>query len=64
MERDAKLSLKDDEVVKKLSALLRGITSKHHGGLNCLHSFARENKLESHKKGFESKDFFIVIMPS
>ena len=39
--------------VKKLSALLRGITSKHHGDfhcLNCLHSFATENKLESHKK--------------
>ena len=31
--------------VKILSALLRGITSKHHGGfygLNCLHSFATE----------------------
>ena len=29
--------------VKKLSALLRGITSKHHDDfycLNCLHSFA------------------------
>ena len=33
--------------VKKLSALLKGITSIHHGGfycLNCLHSFATENK--------------------
>ena len=33
--------------VKKLSALLRGITSKHHGDfycLNCLHSFATEKK--------------------
>ena len=37
--------------VKILSALLRGKTSKHHGGfyhLNCLHSFATEKKLESH----------------
>ena len=39
--------------VKKLSALLRGIMSKHHGDfycLNCLHSFATENKRECHKK--------------
>ena len=36
-------------VIKKLSALLRGITSKHNGNfycLSCLHSFARKNKLE------------------
>ena len=34
--------------VKKLSALLRGITSKHNSDfycLNCLHSFRTENKL-------------------
>ena len=34
---------------KKLSALLSGITSKHHSNfycLNCHHSFATENKLE------------------
>ena len=33
--------------VKKLSALLRGITSKHHGDfycLHCLHSFATEKR--------------------
>ena len=38
--------------VEKLSALLRGITSKHHGDFycpNCLHSFATENKRESQK---------------
>ena len=37
---------------KKLSALLRGITSKHHSHfycLNCLHSFATEIKIDSHK---------------
>ena len=34
--------------VKKLSALLRGINSKHHGDfycLNCFHTFALENRL-------------------
>ena len=34
--------------VEKLSALLRRITSKHHGGfygLNCLHSFSTEKNL-------------------
>ena len=39
--------------VKKLSTLLRGITSKHHSDfhcLNCLHSFRTEYKLKSHKK--------------
>ena len=53
--------------VKKLSASLRGITSKHHGDfycLNCLHSFATERKLESNKKVCENKDFCNVIMPS
>ena len=39
--------------VKQLSALLRGITSKHHGDfycLNCLlnYSFRIKNKRESH----------------
>ena len=37
----------------KLPAFLREITSKHHGDffcLNCLHSFATENKRQSHKK--------------
>ena len=53
--------------VKKLSALLRGITSKNNGDfycLNCLHSFRTKNKLESHKKVYESNDFCNVIMPS
>ena len=39
--------------VKKLSALLHGITSKLKGDfycLNCLHSFITENKLTSHEK--------------
>ena len=51
--------------VKKLSALLRGITSKHHSDfycLNCLHSFVAEKKLELHKKVCENKYFCNVIM--
>ena len=54
-------------VIKKLSALLREITSKHHSTfycLNCLHSFATEKKLGSHKKVCQDKDFCNVIMPS
>ena len=46
--------------VKKLSALSEGIMSKHHSDfycLNCLHSFATENKRESHKKYVEMKIF-------
>ena len=38
--------------VKKLSASLKVITSKHYGEfycLNCLHSFRIKSKLESHK---------------
>ena len=46
--------------VKKSSALIRGTTFKHHGDfycLNCLHSFATEKRLESHKKVCENKIF-------
>ena len=53
--------------VKKLSALLRGITSKHHRDfycLNCFHSLATENKLQSHKRACENKDFSSIVMPS
>ena len=32
--------------------------------LNCLHSFRTKNKLESHKKVCEKRDFCNVIMPS
>ena len=49
--------------VKRLSALLRGITSKHYGDfcLNCLHSFATENKLESQKKYVKIKMLVILL---
>ena len=52
--------------VKKLSASLRGITSTHHGNfycLNCFHSFANENKLQSLKRVCENK-YFYNITPS
>ena len=50
-----------------LVALLRRIASKHNGDyycLNCLHSFRTKNKLESHIKVYENKDFCNVVMPS
>ena len=53
--------------IKKLSALLRGTTSKYFSDfycLNCFHSFRTKNKLESHKKVCENKDLRNVIMPS
>ena len=53
--------------VKKLSALLKGITSKHKRDfycLNCLHSFRTKKKLESHKRVCENKDFCNIIMLS
>ena len=46
--------------VKKLSALSRGITSKHHGDfycLNYLHSFATEKNLNYVKKYVKIKIF-------
>ena len=52
--------------VKKLPALLRAITSKHHGEfycLNCFHSFATKNKLQSHQRVCKNKDFCNIIMP-
>ena len=51
-------------LVKKLSAVLTGITSKNNGDfycLNCLHSFRTKNKLESHKRACENKDFYNVL---
>ena len=52
---------------KKLSALLGGITSKHHGNyycLNHLHSFATKKKLKLHKNVCKNEDFCNVIMLS
>ena len=53
--------------VKKLSALLRGITSKHYYGfycLNYLHSFRTKNKPELYKRLCENRDFCDRTMPS
>ena len=53
--------------VKKLPALLREVTSNHHGYCyrsNYFHSVATLNKLESHKKECENKDSCNVVMPS
>ena len=50
--------------VTKLSALLRGITSKHQRYfycLNCLH-FATQNQLESHESECKSKDFCGIVL--
>ena len=47
--------------VKKLLALLKGITSKYHDDfywMNCFHFFfTTENKLQLHKSVSENKDF-------
>ena len=51
---------------KKMSALLRGITSKHDGDfycLNCFHSFRTQNKLEKHKNICENHVYCYVEMP-
>ena len=53
--------------VKNLSAFLRGITSKQHGNfycLNFLYSCTTKYKPQSHKKVFENKDLYNIIMPS
>ena len=51
--------------VKKLSALLRGITSKHDADfycLNCLHSFRTKINLTSYEKVWNNKDFCGIVM--
>ena len=69
-----KLSPKDDDnndgiilQPKKLSGLLRGITTNNHGDFycrNCFHSFTTKNELQSHKRVCGNKDFCNVIMSS
>ena len=52
--------------VKRLSALLRGITSNNNGGfycLNYLHSFRTENKLGCHEKVYKNKNFCGTTLP-
>ena len=54
-------------VVKSLSELLTGITSNHKEDfycLNCFHSYRTKNKLESHKKICENRDYCNEEMPN
>ena len=51
-------------VVKSFSGLLTGITSNHKEDyycLNCFHSYRTKNKLESHKKICENRNYCNVI---
>ena len=51
--------------VRRLGALLRGVTSKHEGDfycLNCSHSYASEKSLEKHMKLCEDKDYCYIEM--
>ena len=53
--------------VKKLSALLRGITSKHDRDfycLNCFHSVRTKNVLKKHENVFKDHDSCYVEMPN
>ena len=52
--------------VKRLSGLLRGVTSNNNVDfycLNCFHAYATENKLEKNKKICENHDYCHVEMP-
>ena len=53
--------------VKRLSALLNGITSNHNGDfycLNCFRACTTKNKLEAYKKICENHDYCHVEMPN
>ena len=53
--------------VKRLSGLLRGVTSNNNGDfycLNCFCSYRTKNKLELHKKVCENRDYCQVEMPN
>ena len=52
--------------VKRLSILLRGITSKHNGDfycLNCFNSYSTNEKLDKHRNVCENHDYCCVEMP-
>ena len=53
--------------VKSLSALLRGITSKHDGDfycLNCFHSYNTDKKLRKHEIVCNDHDYCYVELPN
>ena len=66
------LGITDDEkwhylVVKKLSVLLKGITSNNSGYfycLNCFHSFRTKNKLKKHENVRKDHDYCYIEMPN
>ena len=52
--------------VRKFSALLRGITSKHQADfycLNCFHSYSAKEKLEKNKGVCQNHGYCYVEMP-
>ena len=52
--------------VKKLSALLRGITSINNGDfhcLNCFHSYSTKEKHKKHKNVCVNHDYYYVEIP-
>ena len=52
--------------VKKLSILLRGVTSNHNGNfycLNCFHSYRTEIKLKKHEKVCNDHGYCYVEIP-
>ena len=52
--------------VKKLSTLLKGITSKHNGDfycLNCFNTYNIKEKLKKHRNTCENHDYCYVEMP-
>ena len=52
--------------VRSLSALVKGITSKHKGDshcLNCFHWYRTKEALEKHMKVSEDKDYCYIEMP-
>ena len=66
------LGITDDEkwhylAVKKLSALLKAITSNNSGYfycLNCFHSFRTKNKLKKHENVRKDHDYCYIEMPN
>ena len=47
--------------VKRLSSLLRGITSNNNG--NCFHSYSTKDKLKKHKDICENHYYCYIEMP-
>ena len=50
---------------KRLSALLREITSNHNGDfycLSCLHQYSTKNKVKRHEKVYNDHDYYYVEM--